>query len=96
MKNSRRHGGKGGRAKSCNHAFRPIDPTRDTAKNKVMSIDITSAQRLKALEESLSREPDREAMRRACEEMDRMREETRQRVGIVDVAVELVRDARDQ
>lgn len=61
-----------------------------------MSIDLTSAQALKELEETLAREPNRETMRRACEEMDRMREETRKRVGIVDVAVEFVRDARDQ
>jgi hypothetical protein len=34
--------------------------------------------------------------RKAREDMDRMREETRRRVGIVDAAVDLVRDARDQ
>lgn len=73
-----------------------IDPRGATAKNNVMSIDNTSAQALKELEETLSREPDRETMLAACEEMDRMREETRQLVGIVDVAVEFVRDARDQ
>jgi hypothetical protein len=50
---------------------------------------------MKDLEDALSEEPDRETMRKACEEMDRLREETRQRVGIVDVAVEFVRDARD-
>lgn len=61
-----------------------------------MSIDITSAQHFKDLDEVLSREPDRETMRRACEKMDRLREETRQRVGVVDVAVEYVRDARGQ
>lgn len=61
-----------------------------------MSIDTTSAQALKELEESLSGEPDRETMLAAREEIDRMREETRQRVGTVDVAVEFVRDARDQ
>lgn len=51
---------------------------------------------MKDLDEALAREPDREAMRKACDEMDRLREETRERVGVVDVAVELVRDARDQ
>lgn len=50
---------------------------------------------MKDLEDALSEEPDRETMRKACEEMDRLREETRHRVGIVDVAVEFVRDARD-
>lgn len=59
-----------------------------------MSIDSSSG--LKDLEDALSQEPDRETMRKACEEMDRLREETRERVGIVDVAVEFVRDARDQ
>jgi hypothetical protein len=33
---------------------------------------------------------------KAREEMDRMREETRKRVGIVEVAVDYIRDARDQ
>jgi hypothetical protein len=33
---------------------------------------------------------------KAREDMDRMREEIRQRIGTVEVAVELVRDARDQ
>jgi hypothetical protein len=39
---------------------------------------------------------DLEAMRRACERMDRMREELRQRIGNVEMAVELIRDARSQ
>ena len=38
---------------------------------------------------------DPEEMRNACAAMDRMREELRRRVGIVDLAVELVRDVRD-
>jgi hypothetical protein len=40
------------------------------------------------------RDPD--AMRRAAERMDRMREEMRQRVGNVDLAVPLIRETRDQ
>jgi hypothetical protein len=39
---------------------------------------------------------DPEAMRRASERMDRMREELRRKIGNVDVATELIRDARDQ
>lgn len=39
---------------------------------------------------------DPEAARKAREEMDQMREEIRQRIGTVDLAVELIRDARDQ
>lgn len=33
---------------------------------------------------------------RAREDMNRMREETRKRIGIVEVAVDLIRDAREQ
>ncbi len=40
------------------------------------------------------RDPD--AGRKVRDDMDRMREETRQRIGTVDVAVDLVRDARNQ
>jgi len=39
---------------------------------------------------------DPEAMRRACERMDRMREEMRQRVGEVEFAVDLIRESRDE
>jgi hypothetical protein len=41
-----------------------------------------------------SRDP--EAMRRAAERMDRMREEMRLRVGNVDLAVSLIRETRDE
>ena len=36
------------------------------------------------------------AMKRACERMDRMREEMRKRVGEVEVAVSLIRESRDE
>lgn len=39
---------------------------------------------------------DTEAMRRAYERMDRMREELRQRTGELDVAFDLIREARDE
>ncbi len=39
---------------------------------------------------------DASAMDRAFAEMDRMREESRQKIGTVDVAVDLVRDARNR
>jgi hypothetical protein len=39
---------------------------------------------------------DPEGMRQAAERMDRMREAMRQRVGEVSLAVDLVRDARDE
>lgn len=44
----------------------------------------------------LSGKRDPEAMRRAAERMDRMREEMRQRVGDVDLAVQLIREGRDE
>jgi DNA-directed RNA polymerase sigma subunit (sigma70/sigma32) len=37
-----------------------------------------------------------EEMRKARNEMNRMREELRQKIGTVDVAVDLIRDARNQ
>ncbi len=39
---------------------------------------------------------DPEIIRRAAERMDRMREELRQRIGEVNVAVELIRQGRDE
>ena len=39
---------------------------------------------------------DSETMRKAREEMNRMREELRQRIGTVEIAVDLIREARDQ
>ena len=39
---------------------------------------------------------DPETMRKAREEMNRMREELRQRIGTVEIAVDLIREARDQ
>jgi hypothetical protein len=39
---------------------------------------------------------DPEAARRACERMDRMREEIKKRIGTVEVAVDFIRELRDQ
>ena len=39
---------------------------------------------------------DPEAAKKAAARMDRMREETRKRVGVVNVAVDLIRELRDQ
>jgi hypothetical protein len=49
-----------------------------------------------AIERMMSGVRDDEAARKACERMDRMREELRERIGTVEVAVDLIRDARDQ
>jgi hypothetical protein len=60
----------------------------------------TTAEAYKELQEAIDRlirgERDPEAMRKACERMDQMREELRARIGTVEVAVDLIRDARDQ
>jgi predicted nucleotide-binding protein (sugar kinase/HSP70/actin superfamily) len=42
-----------------------------------------------------TRSGDSEAMRKARQRMDQMREDLRQRIGTVEVAVDLVRDARN-
>jgi hypothetical protein len=42
----------------------------------------------------LKSEGDAEAGRKARADMDRMREETQQRIGTVEVAVDFIRDAR--
>ena len=39
---------------------------------------------------------DPEAARRACERMDRMREEIQKRVGTVEISVDFIRELRDQ
>jgi hypothetical protein len=39
---------------------------------------------------------DPEVVRKACERMDKMREELRARIGTVDIAVELIREFRDR
>ena len=68
-----------------------MSPT--TAPN--VTIDaLTELQR--AIERLLSGQHDPEAMRKACERMDAMREELRGRIGTVDIAVDLIREARDQ
>jgi hypothetical protein len=61
---------------------------------------IVPAEAMAELEEAVARilrgERDPEAMRRAAERMDRMREEMRQRVGLIDMAVQLIREGRDE
>jgi hypothetical protein len=61
---------------------------------------LTTAEAMKELQEAVDRlvkgERDPEAMRQACERMDQMREELRKRIGTVEIAVDLIRDARNQ
>ena len=62
-----------------------------------MSTDVLTTEEAKReLEEILAGHRDPETVRRACERMDRMREEIRKRVGTVDVAVPFIRELRDQ
>ena len=63
--------------------------TAETLLTAKQQLDESIARLLKGI-----RDP--EAGRKARDDMDRMREETRKRIGTVDVAVDLVRDARDQ
>lgn len=64
------------------------------------SMEMTTASAMNELNEALARlvagPRDAEVMRQACERMDAMREELRQRIGTVEVAVDLVRDARNR
>lgn len=60
--------------------------TRPTGKQE---LDVAMARLMKGV-----RDP--EAGRKAREDMDRMREETRKRIGTVEVAVDLVRDTRER
>ncbi|HEV7225919.1 MAG TPA: hypothetical protein VGN42_24645 [Pirellulales bacterium] len=49
-----------------------------------------------ALTRAMTDERDPDEMRKAIEDMNRMREELRQRIGTVNIAVDLIRDARNQ
>jgi hypothetical protein len=48
-----------------------------------------------ALRNAMNGNRDPEAMQQACDEQDRLREELRQKVGELNLAVELVREVRD-
>jgi hypothetical protein len=48
-----------------------------------------------ALRNAMTGNLDPEAMRQACDEQDRLREELRQKVGELNLAVELVGEVRD-
>jgi hypothetical protein len=70
------------------------DPTMATAQQPVA---ITVDPEVQAsVDRILKGVRDPEAMRQAAERMDRMREEMRQRVGNVDLAVPLIRATRDE
>jgi hypothetical protein len=62
------------------------------------TIETVSADLIAELQEAAAKAiggvRDPEAMRKACQRMDRMREENRQRIGTQNIAVDLIRDAR--
>lgn len=49
-----------------------------------------------AIRQAMSGVRDPEEMRRACERMDRMREEVRRREGVLDIAVPAIRELRGE
>jgi hypothetical protein len=49
-----------------------------------------------AVRRIMAGERDPEAMRRACERMDRMREEVRKKHGLLDIGVPAIRELRDE
>ncbi len=55
-----------------------------------------TAQLSHAIDNAMNGIRDTEAMRRAAERMDRMREEMRERTGVVAIAVDLLRESRDE
>jgi hypothetical protein len=81
-------------------ATTPIDRSNIPADNNAMNVtekNLISPELLAELEEVLRNPyaaPDPETMAKAYKQINRMREETRKKLGELDVAVELVRDAR--
>jgi hypothetical protein len=77
-----------------------VDVTTERGENGDMSIDTTITEPImheleQALERATKGVRDPEAMRKSFEAMNRSREELRQRIGTVDIAVDLIRDARN-
>ena len=64
------------------------------ATETIPSIDQERDDILAKLVKGERRDPD--AVRLACERMDRMREEIQKKVGIVDIAVPAIRELRDR
>ncbi len=62
----------------------------------VDTIPIGNPELIEAIARCMKRVRDPEAARKACERMDRMREETQKRVGTVEVAVDFIRELRDR
>ncbi len=67
----------------------------DTKEQSVIPPDIL-AELHQAADRAAAGVHDTEAMKRACDRMDRMREELRRKHGDMNVAVDLIREARDE
>ena len=63
---------------------------------KTLATDDAKQKLAETLDRLVKGTRDPKEMNWAAEQMDRMREEIRQRCGIVNMAVDLIRDARDQ
>jgi hypothetical protein len=75
----------------------PIDLHPFTFDNDLMSTETPTKNELEeSLERAAAGKRDPEKMRKALEELSRSREETRKKIGTVEIAVEFIRDARDQ
>jgi hypothetical protein len=75
-----------------------IDSLVKVSENALMSmIDVEANRELQeAIRRLASGVRDPEIMRNACARMDPMREELRERIGTIEVAVDLILDARNQ
>jgi hypothetical protein len=77
-----------------------IDAPNRLPENEYMSIQAPISTELlermhAAVERAAAGRRDPAQMRAACEEMDRIRESIQRRLGVIDLAVELIRDARN-
>lgn len=72
--------------------------SRRADNNHMSTTQLVPSELMNQLQEAVDRAAagvrDPEAMRKACERMDRMREENLKHFGIQDIAVELIRDVR--
>ena len=66
-----------------------------TAEDNVIPPEVM-AELEEAVRRALSGVRDPEVMRRACERMDRMSEEIRQKHGVLDIGVPAIRELRDE
>ena len=71
-----------------------VGGTHDSHENKSAITPELEAEFLAAVQQAMSSKRDPEAMRRAAERMDRMREETYRQHGLLDIGVPAIRELR--